>query len=290
MRAFFWLAALAALLAAMPAHGQESPYFVTYSHHLEEPGNLEIAAASTIGVPKGNERAYFAPWIELEYGVLGRWTSELYLEGQSTAGQSSIFTGWRWENRVRPLLREHLFNPVLYFEYEDINEADKIQKEIVGHAPDFSEPNSELRHERAREIEGKLILSSQARDWNISENFIVEKNLSHGEGVEFGYALGVSRPLANLASAQRCVFCRENFAAGLELYGGLGSTEQFGFSDTAHYLAPVISWRLADNHSVHFSPAFGLTHGSERMLLRCSYSYEIQGFGRKVAGLFRGKP
>ena len=274
----------------MPAHGQESPYFVTYSHHLEEPGNLEIAAASTIGVPKGNERAYFAPWIELEYGVLGRWTSELYLEGQSTAGQSSIFTGWRWENRVRPLLREHLFNPVLYFEYEDINEADKIQKEIVGHAPDFSEPNSELRREHAREIEGKLILSSQARDWNISENFIVEKNLSHDEGVEFGYALGVSRPLANLASPQRCVFCRENFAAGLELYGGLGSTEQFGFSDTAHYLAPVISWRLADNHSVHFSPAFGLTHGSERMLLRCSYSYEIQGFGRKVASLFRGKP
>ena len=222
MRACFLLAALTALLAAMPAHGQESPYFVTYSHHLEEPGNLEIAAASTIGVPKGNERAYFAPWIELEYGVLGRWTSELYLEGQSTAGQSSIFTGWRWENRVRPLLREHLFNPVLYFEYEDINEADKIQKEIVGHAPDFSEPNSELRREHAREIEGKLILSSQARDWNIAENFVVEKNLSHDEGVEFGYALGVSRPLANLASPQRCVFCRENFAAGLELYGVAG--------------------------------------------------------------------
>ena len=290
MRAFPLFAALAALLAAMPARGQESPYFVTYSHHLEEPGNLEITAASTVGVPKGGERAYFAPWIELEYGVLGRWTSELYLDGQSTAGQSSIFTGWRWENRVRPLLREHLFNPVLYFEYEDINEADKIQKEIVGHAPDFSESNSELRREHAREIEGKLILSSQAKDWNISENFIVEKNLSEDEGVEFGYAMGVSRPLASMASTQPCVFCRENFSAGLELYGGLGSTERFGFSETVHYLAPVISWRLADNHSVRFSPAFGLTHGSERMLLRFGYSYEIQGFGRKVASLFRGKP
>jgi len=52
----------------------------------------------------------------------------------------------------------------------------------------------------------------------------------------------------------------------------------------------VISWRLADNHSVRFSPAFGVTHGSERMLLRFGYSYEIQGFGRKVASLFRGKP
>jgi hypothetical protein len=290
MRAFLPIAALAALLAAMPAQAQESPYFVTYSHHLEEPGNLEVATASTIGVPKGSERAYFAPWLELEYGVLGRWTCELYLEGQSTAGQSSIFTGWRWENRVRPLRREHLFNPVLYFEFEDINEADKIQKEIVGRAPDFSEPNSELRREHAREIEGKLILSSQAKDWNISENFIVEKNLSQSEGVEFGYALGVSRSLAKMASPRPCVFCRENFAAGLELYGGLGSTEQFGFSDTAHYLAPVISWRLADNHSVRFSPAFGLTHSSERMLLRFGYSYEIPAFGRKIADLFRGKP
>src|SRR5207302_2350181 len=255
MRDFYLAAALLGLLWAMPVRmrGQESPYFVTYDHHLEEPDNLEVATSATVGVPRKGQHAFFAPYTEFEYGVLGRWTTELYIEGQSTARDSSIFTGWRWENRVRPLLREHWINPVLYFEYEDINEADKIQKEIVGHAPDFSQPDSELRREHAREIEGKLILSSQAKDWNIAENFIVEKNLSHDEGVEFGYALGVSRPLANLASPQRCVFCRENFAAGLELYGGLGSTEQFGFSDTAHYLAPVISWRVADNHSVQFS-------------------------------------
>ena len=284
MRACFLLAALTALLAAMPAHGQESPYFVTYSHHLEEPGNLEIAAASTIGVPKGNERAYFAPWIELEYGVLGRWTSELYLEGQSTAGQSSIFTGWRWENRVRPLLREHLFNPVLYFEYEDINEADKIQKEIVGHAPDFSEPNSELRREHAREIEGKLILSSQARDWNISENFIVEKNLSHDEGVEFGYALGVSRPLALIASPKQCTFCRENLSAGAEMYGGLGDRYSFGLHDTSHYLAPIIAWRVPGGTTFNFSPGFGLNDQSQPFLFRFGISYEINQIASKLRG------
>ncbi|PYX97922.1 MAG: hypothetical protein DMG71_01770, partial [Acidobacteria bacterium] len=103
---------------ALCSKAQESPYFVTYDHHLEEPGNLEIATSSTMGVPRSGQRFYFAPYAEFEYGVTGRWTSELYLEGQSTAGDSAVFTGWRWENRFRPLAREHWINPVLYLEYE----------------------------------------------------------------------------------------------------------------------------------------------------------------------------
>src|SRR5438874_9246949 len=272
------------------AGAEEGPYFVTYDQNMEEPGNLEISIISTVGIPRKGQPAYVAPFAELEYGVTGWWTSELYLEGLSRRSDSTIFTGWRFENRFRPLAREHWINPILYLEYEHLNEANAIQKEIVGHAFSFSEPNSELRRTSAHELETKLILGSNIGDWNVSENFIVEKNLSASEGFEFGYAFGVSHALGTLASATKCHLCRENFTAGLELYGGLGSTEQFGFSDTAHYLAPVISWRLADNHSVRFSPAFGLTHGSERMLLRFGYSYEIQGFGRKGDRLFRGKP
>src|SRR5207245_2042093 len=148
--------------------------------------------------------------LELEYGWTPRWTSEFYLEGQSTRGDSTILTGWRFENRWRALAGEHRINPVLYFEYENINEASRIQKEVGGHAETSSERNADLRRERARELEGKLILSSNVRDWNISENFIVEKNLVASEGVEFGYALGVMRPLARLATGKPCRFCREN--------------------------------------------------------------------------------
>lgn len=269
--------------------GQESPYFVTYDHHLEEPGNLEIESSSTAGVPRGGQRFYFAPYTELEYGVNARWTTELYFEGQSTRGDSTIFTGWRWENRFRPLAREHWINPVLYLEYESINEASRIQKEIVGNVPEFNEPNSELRQSHAHELETKLILSSTLHDWNISENFIVEKNLSENEGFEFGYAFGISRPLSTLASAQNCRFCRENFIAGVELYGGLGSTNGFGLPNTAHYLAPAVSWQISDNSSLRFSPAIGLNRQSNPVLLRFGYSYEVRGFGGKVARLFRGK-
>ena len=278
------------LFASVTLQAQESPYFVTYDHHLEEPGNLEIETSSTVGVPRAGQHWFFAPYLELEYGVTGRWTSELYLEGQSTAGDSAIFTGWRIENRFRPLAREHWINPVLYLEYENINEASRIRKEIVGAAPELNESNAELRATRAHELETRLILSSTAHDWNISENFIVEKNLSENEGFEFGYALAVARPLATLASGKNCRFCRENFIAGVELYGGLGTTQGFGLHDTAHYAAPAISWQISDNASLHFSPAIGLTHGSNPALLRFGYSYEIRGFSSKLARLFGAKP
>lgn len=277
-------------LFAISAAAQESPYFVTYDHHMEEPGNLEIATSTTAGTARNGGHSYFAPYAEIEYGVTGKWTSELYLEGQGTSGDGGLFTGWRLENRYRPLAREHWINPVLYLEYESINEASRIQKEVVGNSSDFSEPIEELRNEKAHELETKLILSSTVRDWNIAENFTVEKNLSENEGFEFGYAFGAYRPLASLASATRCRFCRENFSAGFEMYGGLGTTNRFGFHDTSHYFAPLLAWRVSDNATLRFSPAVGLTGGTSPMLFRFSYSYEVRGFGSKLAQLFRGRP
>src|ERR1700681_1294495 len=94
------------LFVATNSVAQESPFFVTYTHHMEEPGNLDIEASSTTGVPRSGQRFYSAPYLELEYGVPARWTSELYLEGQSTWGDSTAFTGWRLENRFKPLRRK----------------------------------------------------------------------------------------------------------------------------------------------------------------------------------------
>ncbi len=271
-----------------PAHSQEAPYFVTYDHHLEEPGNLELSPAVTFRVPRTGERFIFAPYAELEYGVTASWTTELYIEGQSTNGDSAVFTGWRLENRFRPLKREHRINPVLYVEFEDINEASRISTEVVGHSLDLGVRNDTLSRTPAREIEGKLILSSTVKDWNISENFIFEKNLSKDEGVEFGYSFGAYHPLSSLASAGKCRFCRENFTAGAELYGGLGSTQQFGFKETDSYIAPVVAWQFSDNVTFRFSPAIGLTHGSNPALFRFSTSYEVQNLRGKLAHLFGG--
>jgi hypothetical protein len=186
------------LLAPRYARAQEN-YFVTYTHHMEEPGNLEFAAKSVSGFPQAGN-AFWGNAIELEYGVKTWWTSEFYLDSQATANESSVFTGFRFENRFRPLLQEHWINPVLYAEFEDINSADKALLEVVGHdgVADFLDRND--RSEKKREVELKLILSSNFKGWNIAENFTSEKNIA-GEPWEFGYALAVSRPLSLVASA-----------------------------------------------------------------------------------------
>jgi hypothetical protein len=269
---------------------QESPFFVTYTHHMEEPGNLDVETSSTTGIPRNGQRFYFAPYMELEYGVTARWTTELYLESQSAWGDSTVFTGWRIENRFRPLKREHWINPVLYLEYESVNEASRIQKEIEGGGPDLTSRNALLTSEHAHELEGKLILSSTYHDWNISENFIITKNVSESEGVEFGYSFGAARPLVRLASGGKCRFCKENFSVGAEMYGGLGSTLDFTAHHTAHYIAPVISWAVGENSTLRFSPGFGLTPESNPVLLRFGYSYEIQGFGTRISRLFGRNP
>ncbi len=271
---------LLVLLTATASWGADSPYFVTYSHHMEEPGSLEISLAHLAGRPQGGN-GFLSELMELEYGLKGWWTTELYLSGQGTLRESTLFTGFRWENRFRPLMTEHWINPVLYVEYVDINGADKTLKEIVGHdgVQGQLEPNAETRLERKREIETKLILSSHLKGWNISENLIAEKNLSN-KPWEFGYSVGISRPLALAASAKPCAFCRENFLAGVEVYGGLGDRRSFSLRETSHYVAPTLAWLLPGGAKLQVSPGFGLTRSSHGMLLRVSLGYEVNQFGR----------
>jgi hypothetical protein len=278
------------MLAALPAAwAGEGPFFITYTHQMEEPGNLEFGTKSVTGRPFGGNR-FLGTTAELEYGVRGWWTSELYLDGQTTGGQSTVFTGYRWENRFRLLPREHWINPVLYVEFENINGADRSLLEIVNHdgKDDLAEPNADVRSEKKRELEAKLILGSYYKGWTIAENFIAEKNVKH-EPFEFGYAVGVSRPLALAARPDRCNFCAENFQVGVEMYGGLGTHEHFGLRGTSHYIAPTVSWTLANGATTFkISPGYGVTENSTGYLLRFGVFYEINQFGRIARHLFHG--
>ncbi len=286
------LAAIALVVATivLPARAQESAYFVTYDHYLEEPRSLEVEYLSTFGTQRAGSD-FLAYWIELEYGATAWWTTEVYFDGQTTFNDSTLFTGFRWENRFRILQREHFINPVLYMEYEHISGADKIFKEIEGHdvEADASVPNALARKEHKNELELKLLLSKTFKGWNIAENTLGAKNLANSPW-EFGYAIGASRPLSLKASPQRCSFCRENFIAGLEMYGGLGDRHSFGLHDTSHYLAPVVAWNLPSDWTLRLSPGVGLNDNGHRFLLRWGVSREFSGFGSAVARLFGGRP
>jgi hypothetical protein len=285
------LGLLVLVLAASALHlrAQESPYFVTYDHYLEEPGSLEIEYFSTFATQRGGND-FHSYWTEFEYGATAWWTTELYLDGQTTFGDSTLYTGFRWENRVRLLQHEHFINPVLYFEYEHISDADKIIKEVEGHdgQANHASPNAESRREHKQELEFKLILSKTFKGWNIAQNTIATKNLAN-EPWEFGYTAGTSRPLALKASSQRCNFCLENFVAGVEMYGGLGDRYSFGLPDTSHYLAPVVAWNLPSSWTFRLSPGFGLNDNSQRFLLRWGVSREFSGFGAAMGRLLGGR-
>ena len=269
---------------------QESPYIVTYDHYLEEPGSLEVEYFSTFGTQRGGND-FHAFWTEFEYGVTAWWTTEVYVSGQTTFNDSTIFTGDRWENRFRLLQREHLVNPVLYIEFENTNGADKILKEVEGHdvESDYADSNAALRKEHDHELELKLLLSSTFKGWNVAVNPIATKNLLPSEPWEFAYAVGASRPLALKASPNRCSFCPENFIAGVEMYGGLGDAQSAGLHDTSHYLAPVIAWNLPSDWTVRLSSGFGLNDNSHRLLLRWGLSREFSGFGALLARISGGK-
>ena len=262
------------------------PYFVTYDHYMEEPDALEIQTSPVLGWAHGLN-TFLGDWIEFEYGARKWWTTAFYLDWQHTRHEGTLFTGFRFENRFRPFLEPHRINPVLYVEYGDFNGGDKTLKEIVGFdgKEDLMVPISEARREHKHEIETKLILSSEIGDWNLSENFIGEKNLNEGRW-EFGYAIGVNRPLAT-PTGKPCAFCRERFGAGLELYGGLGVWGDVTLRGTSHYIAPVFFWILPGETTLRVSPGWGLTDQSVKTLLRFGVSHEIDDIGRHIRKLFR---
>jgi hypothetical protein len=289
MRRKLFLVVLIGGLFVVQGFAQESPYFVTYDHHMEEPGNLEVATNPVIGRTPGLN-SFAGNWTEFEYGTKAWWTSEFYVDSQQTLHDGGLLTGIRFENRFRLLLKERRINPVLYIEYEHVNGADKTLKEVVGfdNKDDKALPNREARLRHESEFETKLILSSQLKGWNIAENIIGVKNIHEGVW-EFGYAFGASRPLALAASPNECTLCRENFNAGIEIYGGLGEWGNMTLRGTSQYIAPTVAWNLPSGSTLRVSPGFGLTGESHGTLIRFGVSHEFSGFGQQVKKLFRGK-
>lgn len=153
--------------------------------------------------------------------------------------------------------------------------ADKSILEFVGHdgQSDLSDPNRTAKLDRDHEAEFKLILSSNFKSWNVSENFIAEKDLSHAQW-EFGYAAAAARPLHS-TTGRVCTFCAEKFIAGAEAYGGIGDAWALTLRDTSHYIAPVFGWQLPGDMRVSLSPGFGLTRSSLDYVLRIGFAIEF---------------
>src|SRR5712664_3624733 len=84
------------LLACESCTAQEVPYFVTYSHHMEEPGSLEIESKTVTGRPPEGNR-FFGNSVEFEYGTTAWWTSEVYVDVAGTKNDSTVLTASGWK-------------------------------------------------------------------------------------------------------------------------------------------------------------------------------------------------
>jgi len=284
------LAAVAiVLLLAASGRAGEDPFLTTYTHQMEEPGNLEVGTKLVSGKPGKRDR-FLGVAAEFEYSLSRWWMTEVYLDGQATSSQSVLFTGYRWENRFRLFPHEHWINPLLYVEFGNTNGADKTLLEVVGHDgnQNLIEPNGSAHREKNREFEAKLILGSSFKGWTIAENIIAEKSVRHLP-FEFGYTVGASRPLVLAAKPNRCNFCTQNIQVGVEIYGGLGTHADFGLSGTSHYVAPVVAWTIANGTTFRVSPGFGVTDASASFLLKFGVSYGIDNFGRSMRSLFHSR-
>lgn len=99
-------------------------------------------------------------------------------------------------------------------------------------------------------------------------------------------SVAVSRPLALRAKPDRCTFCAENFQAGIEVYGGLGTHKDFGLTDTSQYLGPTAAWQVPNGPLLRLSPEFGVTGQSLPVLFRFSVSYKVAQAGRAIREMF----
>jgi len=184
------------------------------------------------------------------------------------------------ENRLRPLMRDHAVNPVFTWSTKTPPRRKTIL-EIVGHdaQTDLAAPNGLSRREHQHEAELKLILSSNLRNWNLSENFISEKDLSHRP-------MGVwLRGWPHARAAQR------GWAPGMRLLRGevhLGSRRlrrprRHLFSYHARHLAlprPARRLAVAQRSPPELLSGFGLTGSSLKRVYRIGLACEFEQIGQ----------
>jgi hypothetical protein len=256
--------------------------FVTYNHHTAEQGEKEVKLHSDFS-RAGLDDGYSAQLLELEYGIIDRWTASLYFEGVARDGEPYDFGGWRFENRVRLFEADVPFNPVLYVEYEQLEPSHSYKRAVTGRTDGAEEAEEDEGTEH--EVETKLILGQDlSKRLDVGFNWINEANLDTGKW-EFGYATGLNYVL--FASGEggehgghgsRGLADVEELKLGLELFGGLGDSDDgltFDWSKTEQYAGINLKAEFEGGFEVGAGVALGLTDDSEDAIVRTMVGYEF---------------
>ena len=126
----------------------------------------------------------------------------------------------------------------------------------------------------SRELELRPILEKDFGPFSIMANVKFEKVLAgagKNHGFEFGYAAGIYYRATRRLSP------------GLEFYGGAGLiNDPDSAGEQQHYICPVIRGELPHGIEYNFGVGYGLTRGSDRLILKFNLDLE-----RFVGAMFK---
>jgi len=262
---------LALILAATRATAQVDPWeFEVYPYATLSRGTLEVETSNAVVASghssggDGTARGTFASeamWYnayELTYGLTDRIEAAAYLNMAQSPAHGYWWAGDKFRSRGR------LFD-------EDMLPIDLgWYLELEWHkTPQFDDADLEL--------EMKPIIEKDLGRFSLVLNPVFEKPLygrGHDQGFEFGYRDGFYYRWMRYLSP------------GVEFYGGIGLIDDSDpLADQQHYIFPVIWGELTHGIEYNLGPGFGLTRGSDHVLIK--FNFELERF---VGALFGPSP
>jgi hypothetical protein len=244
--------------------------FEVYPYATESRGMLELETNNAVvadghsqggnGTARGTFRSQ-GMWYngnELTYGVTDRIDAAAYLNLAQPAGHGFWWAGDKF--RLRGRLFDEDVLPVNLGWYSEL-EWHKT--------PQFDDADLE--------VELKPIIEKDLGRVSLVANPVFEKVLygrGHDQGFEFGYRNGAYYAW------------KPYLSPGLEFYGGIGLLDDSDpLNRQQHYIFPVIWGHLPRGAEYNLGPGFGLTRGSDHVLIK--FNFELERF---VGALFGPSP
>ena len=259
------------LLAAGRAIAQVDPWeFEVYPYATMPRGMVELETLNAVvsnghshggdGTSSGTFRSQ-GMWYnayELTYGLTDRIEAAAYLNLAQPDGHGMWWAGDKFRLRGRLLDEDEL--PVNLGWYLELEWHKR---------PQFDDADLEL--------ELKPIIEKDMGAFSLIANPVFERVLvgvGHNHGFEFGY--------------RNAIYYRwmRYLSPGVEFYGGAGLIDDSDpLAEQQHYIALVVWGQLPYGIEYNVGPAFGLTRGSDRVLVK--FNFELERF---VGALFAESP
>jgi len=185
---------------------------------------------------------------EYNYGLTDRIDVAGYIDVQKPNGKDVEYAGSRF--RARGALAEKGQYPVDVGWYLEVEVPDKGESEL--------------------ELEFKPLLSRDFGRFSLDLNptFELPTVTEERRTLEFKYAARVYYRLSR------------NFVPGIEFYGDAGQIRRFDPArEQEHYVLPIVYGRLFPGFRIAAGPAFGITRGSDPVVLKLQIEYEFAGYG-----------